>query len=75
MYNSQNFDGVAPAPTAPENNLSRTPAPGSPEFDAYVAAEERERNRYGSGINAQRIATLSEDARQAQETRERFGTA
>lgn len=73
---AQHFDGdnVA-APTAPENNASNTPAPGTPGFAEWLAADKASRDAAGSGINSQRLATLAADRKAAEETRARHGAA
>jgi hypothetical protein len=55
------FDGTNPAPTAPHNELSRIPAPGSPGHDAYLEAEAKAREPWISGNNPARAATLAAD--------------
>lgn len=68
------FDGdnVA-APTAPENNPSNRPAPGTPGFNEWVAAEETARANAGSGINHARLATLAADKAAADKTKAEHG--
>lgn len=69
------FDGEGQAPAAPQNNATNVPAPGTPEAAAWIAADKAARDKAGSGVNHQRLATLAADQKAVEESRARHGSA
>ena len=68
-----NFDGDNAPLAKPSNNCSNNPEPGTPGFDAWQRAEAANRAKFGSGINAQRLATIAKDKKAVEESKAKQG--